>query len=252
MSEDQNDALQDAVQVSRRQLLKGALLGGVAAGVSLPDLAQAQPAAAPAAAATHAAQSQDTPKGYVFLTPAEAGFVEAVSEHMIPADALTPGGIDLGIPVYVDRALSGSWGRGDRIYMEGPWAVGTPMQGYQLPLTPAGLYRAGIAATDDYCVSSFGKTFDLLEASQKEVVLKDLSAGKIAFKGGLPSQAFFAVVYQTVVEGMFADPIYGGNADKASWKMLGFPGVIATHALDMKSFKNKKYTGATLSIADAS
>ena len=29
------------------------------------------------------------------------------------------------------------------------------------------------------------------------------------------------------MEGMFADPIYGGNRDKAGWKMIGFPGVIA-------------------------
>lgn len=26
------------------------------------------------------------------------------------------------------------------------------------------------------------------------------------------------------MEGFFADPIYGGNKDMVSWKMLGFPG----------------------------
>lgn len=245
MPEDQNDAL----QVSRRQLLKGALIGSVAASANMPLIVPAQTTAA---TTERTPQNQEEPKGYAFLTPAEAVFVEAIAEHMVPADTLTPGGIALGIPVYIDRALAGSWGRGDRIYMEGPWAVGTPMQGYQLPLAPAELYRAGIAATDDYCANTFGKTFELLSAALKESVLSDLSAGKIEFKTGLPSRAFFTVLYQTVVEGMFADPIYGGNAEKAGWKMLGFPGVIATHALDMKKFKNKKYTGATLSIADAS
>jgi gluconate 2-dehydrogenase gamma chain len=27
-----------------------------------------------------------------------------------------------------------------------------------------------------------------------------------------------------VREGFLADPVYGGNKDMASWKMLGFPG----------------------------
>ena len=26
------------------------------------------------------------------------------------------------------------------------------------------------------------------------------------------------------IEGMFADPIYGGNKDFAGWKLIGFPG----------------------------
>jgi len=26
-----------------------------------------------------------------------------------------------------------------------------------------------------------------------------------------------------VIEGLFADPVYGGNKDKAGWKMIGFP-----------------------------
>jgi len=237
------------VQVSRRQLLKGALIGSASAGTGLPFIAQAQTAAANTAALNPGNELQ---AGYVFLMPAEASFVEALADHMVPADQLTPGGVELGIPTYIDRALEGSWGKGDRMYLQGPWDKGIPTQGYQLPLTPAQLYRAGIAATNAYCIGTYGKSFDLLEAVQKESVLKDLNAGKINFEGELPSKAFFTILYQTIVEGLFADPIYGGNANKAGWKMVGFPGVIATHTLDMAKFKNKKYTGPTLSIADAS
>ena len=35
------------------------------------------------------------------------------------------------IATYIDRALAGSWGKGDRLYMQGPWARGTANQGYQ-------------------------------------------------------------------------------------------------------------------------
>src|SRR6267378_2044005 len=92
------------------------------------------------------AQQRGTPPpaaGYTFLNLAEAAFIEALVDHMVPADELTPKGTDIGINVYIDRALAGSWGKGDRLYMQGPWKVGVPSQGYQLPLTPAQLYRAG-------------------------------------------------------------------------------------------------------------
>ena len=88
------------------------------------------------------------PAGYSFLNLEEAAFVEALVDHMVPADELTPKGTDIGINIYIDRALAGAWGKGDRLYNQGPWKLGVPSQGYQLPLTPAQLYRAGIAATN--------------------------------------------------------------------------------------------------------
>jgi len=70
---------------------------------------------------------------------------------MIPADEISPKGTDLGVNIYIDRALAGAWGKGERLYMQGPWKLGAPSQGYQLPLTPAQLYRAGIEATNAHC-----------------------------------------------------------------------------------------------------
>ncbi|UMZ72495.1 gluconate 2-dehydrogenase subunit 3 family protein [Natranaerofaba carboxydovora] len=35
---------------------------------------------------------------------------------------------------------------------------------------------------------------------------------------------FFEQLRQHTMEGMFADPIYGGNKDKIGWKLIGFPG----------------------------
>ena len=69
-----------------------------------------------------------------------------------------------GLNIFIDRALAGGWGKGDRLYMQGPWQRGTPNQGYQLPLTPAQLYRAGIEATNAHCRKTYGgKTFDRLD-----------------------------------------------------------------------------------------
>src|SRR3954464_13039791 len=129
----------------RRDFLKGAVVGGAAAAIQQPQSTQAQQPAA-----TAAPNAAAGPEGYAFLNIEEAAFVEALAHHMVPADDLTQKGTDLGINVYIDRALAGAWGKGDRLYMQGPWKQGTPNQGYQLPLTPAELYRAGIAATNAY------------------------------------------------------------------------------------------------------
>src|SRR5579863_10692155 len=72
------------------------------------------------------------------------------------------------------------------LYMQGPWKLGTPSQGYQLPLTPAQLYRAGIAATNAHCRKVYGNTFDRITEARRQEVLTGLSTGKITFDNGLP------------------------------------------------------------------
>jgi gluconate 2-dehydrogenase gamma chain len=132
----------------RRAFLKSAVAGSAAAvTVALPQSAEAQTKPAPAAA-------PPASEGYTFLNLEEAAFVEALVDHMIPADEHSPKGTDMGINVYIDRALAGGWGKGDRLYMQGPWKTGVPSQGYQLPLTPAELYRAGIASANAHCVKT--------------------------------------------------------------------------------------------------
>jgi gluconate 2-dehydrogenase gamma chain len=227
----------------RRDFLKGAVVGGAAAATStgLPQSAQAQtPAAAPAVS------------GYEFLNIEEAAFVEALVDHMVPADDLTPKGTDIGINVYIDRALGGAWGKGDRLYMQGPWKPGVPSQGYQLPLTPAQLCRAGIEATNTHCQKTYSKPFDRLDDKQREEVLLGLSTAKIKFDSGLPVRPFWSTVYQTVMEGMFADPIYGGNRNKAGWKLIGFPGVLALYHDDVEKYRDKQLPNDIVSIADMS
>src|SRR3954447_20497583 len=166
----------------RRNFLKGAVVGGAAAAAGTVAVtpsaeAQTQPAAAPNAAAQ---------PGYAFLNIEEAAFVEALVDHMIPADELSPKGTDIGINIYIDRALAGGWGKGDRLYMQGPWKRGTPNQGYQLPMAPAQLYRAGIEGTNAHCRKTYGKPFDGVSEQQREEVLVALSTNKITFENALP------------------------------------------------------------------
>jgi gluconate 2-dehydrogenase gamma chain len=246
----------------RRTFLKGAVAGSAAAVIgALPQPVPAQQdAPAPAQQDVPAPTQQGAPAPaqsptsatYAYLNLAEQAFVEALVDHMVPADALSPKGTDIGINIYIDHALAGGWGKGERLYMQGPWKPGVPNQGYQLPLTPAELYRAGIAAANAFCVKTYGKSFDKIAESQREEFLLGLQAGKVTFENGPPARVFFTTMYQTVMEGMFSDPIYGGNRNKAGWKIIGFPGVIAVHYQNVEKFRDKKYIADTLSIADVS
>lgn len=228
----------------RRSFLKSAVAGSAAAvTAAIPQSAEAQ---------QRAPASAGTPPAYSYLNLEEQAFIEAVVDHMVPADELSPKGTDVGINIFIDRALAGSWGKGARLYQQGPWKQGVPNQGYQLPLTPAELYRAGIPAANAHCVKTYGKTFDKIDEAQREEFLKAWQAGKVTFEGGPPARVFFGMLYQNVMQGMFSDPIYGGNRDKAGWKLIGFPGIIAVHNQDVEKFRDKKYTADIVSIADMS
>src|ERR1700761_5973934 len=136
----------------RRDFLFKSLAG--AAGAAVLPLSGA--AATPAAAAAPA-PANDGPPGYQWLKPDEQAFVEALVEHMCPADKLSAGGVDLGLNIYFDRALAGNWGQGDRLYLQGPFKPGTPNQGYQLGMTPAQLFRVGGEGLAAYCLATYQK-----------------------------------------------------------------------------------------------
>jgi gluconate 2-dehydrogenase gamma chain len=229
---------------NRRSFLKNAMAGTAAAvTAAVPVAAEAQQGA-PAAA---------TPEpSYSFLNFEEQAFVESLVDHMVPADAHTPRGTDMGLNIFIDRALASGWGNGDRLYMQGPWRQGVPNQGYQLPLTPAQLYRAGIPAANAWCVTTYGKPFDKIGESQRERFLLDWQAGRVQFAEGPPAREFFDMLYENVMQGLFADPIYGGNRDKAGWRMLGFPGIIAVHYQDIDKYRDRRYTANIVGIGDMS
>jgi gluconate 2-dehydrogenase gamma chain len=240
-------------RVDRRGFMAGA---GVLGAVSVNGLAPIMPADAqtnPTSSAPPLPAAAPAPVVYAWLKPNEIAFVEALVDHMIPRDELTGSGTEIGIATYIDRALASSWGKGDRLYRQGPWAKGTPNQGYQLPLTPAELYSAGMHGSDVYCRKTFGKDFAGCTAEQKETFLKDLSGGKITLDGGIPGREFFNMFFENVREGLFADPIYGGNKDKVGWKMIGHPGVAANHAENVKKYNNgQRFPANPVGIADLS
>jgi len=91
-----------------------------------------------------------------------------------------------------------------------------------------------------------------LSEAQREEFLLALQAGKVTFENGPPARVFFTTMYQTVMEGMFADPMYGGNKNKAGWKLIGFPGVIAVNYQNIEKYRDKPFPTNPVGISDMS
>jgi len=228
----------------RRDFLKGA--GAAGTGVAALTAAfQAPPAEAAAQASSAPAES------WLILTAEEVAFYSASADTMIPADELSPSGTDCGIPVFIDRQLAGAWGAGAKMYRAGPFHQGLPEQGYQLALTPRDFFAAGVQAANAWSRKTYGKEFDRLTPAQRAEALKTMQDGK-AELDGFDLKAFFQRLLAVTMEGFFSDPIYGGNRNKASWRMLGFPGLPATYADKIEQYRNKPYVTEPQSIADFS
>ena len=123
------------IQVSRRVFLKGA---GIAAASTIVPACES------------ATKQQAGSRGrYAFFNTEESAFVEAAVARLIPADELGPGAREADVAIYIDRQLAGAWGAGERLYRAGPWdASAKPTMGYQLPYTPAELFRNALRAVD--------------------------------------------------------------------------------------------------------
>ena len=206
--------------MSRLVLLKGAagLAGAAAArGTFGTDVAQAK------------AVAEEAPPPLRFLTQFEFEYVTAMAETIWPTDELGPGARVGGVGNYIDGQLAGSWGQGHRFYLNGPFfQPQTSGHGWQIPMTPADVYRAFLPGFDVYCKTVLGNAYPSLSAAQQTQALTDLQTGKAQIQIGgstaFTSADFFSMFRQNVLEGMLADPAYGGNRNMVGWTWLGFPG----------------------------
>ena len=84
-------------------------------------------------------------------------------------------------------------------------------------------YTAALAAIDAYATAKFGGAFAALTATQQDAVLTDMQKGVAT--GFVPSStAVFTMIRTHAVQGMFGDPVHGGNVNYVGWKLVRFPG----------------------------
>jgi gluconate 2-dehydrogenase gamma chain len=182
----------DSRALSRRDLLKRAGIVGVAA-------------ATPAAALAPTAATVRELDRLESLTAVEAEALEAIVDRLIPADVNGPGALEARVARYIDRALAG-----------------------ELASLRAS-YSDGLAAVDAYARSRFGAALADLAPAQQDAVVRDMEQNvATGFPGG--SRTFFELVREHCLQGMFGDPVHGGNEDFIGWDLVGFPGVKLSFA----------------------
>lgn len=213
-------------RLGRRFFLTAGAAAGTATAVGALDPAGARTFHGEVPWLPHQADVPNPVRGeaFLFFTADERAFIEAATERLFPKDELGPGAKDLRVPLFIDHQLVGPYGRGARWYMQGPWHKGTPSQGFQSRLAPAAMYRAAIKAIGGHVRSTEGgKTFAALPPDRQDALLSAMENGKLDLQG-VDAKTFFKMLLQNTKEGLFSDPIYGGNKGMAGWRMLGFPG----------------------------
>jgi gluconate 2-dehydrogenase gamma chain len=159
------------------------------------------------------------------LTDSAIRTLASIADRIFPAGEELAGGAELGVVDYVLGQLAGPWGHGGRTYRAGPYLRPPHAgHGWQSELTPLDVFRHGLAALDEHAARQHGAAFADLPPEAQDALLSDLERGATPALGPVDPSAFFDLLIDACLEGVFADPRYGGNRDGAAWSWIGFPG----------------------------
>jgi gluconate 2-dehydrogenase gamma chain len=163
-----------------------------------------------------------------FFTAAEARVVAAACERIFPSDDSGPGAREAGVVIYIDRQLAGPYGRDKYRYTKGPWVESGPEHGYQGKANPREVYREGIGKLGDFAE---------LPAARQDERLKSIE-----------STVFFQLLRTHTIEGMFCDPMHGGNAGLIGWQLVGFPGPLMSYREEIDKYHGLPFKRKPVSL----
>jgi gluconate 2-dehydrogenase gamma chain len=155
------------------------------------------------------AQSNNIKVPLRFFTAAEALTVQAAAERILPSDASGPGATEAGVVIYIDRQLAGPYGSDKYRFTQAPFVESVPEHGYQGKQSPREIYREGVRQLENFAD---------LPAAQQDQRLR-----------ATESSLFFRMLRQHTMEGMFSDPMHGGNAGLIGWQLIGYPGPLMSY-----------------------
>jgi gluconate 2-dehydrogenase gamma chain len=165
-----------------------------------------------------------------FFTQQEAKVVVAACERIFPANESGPGATQANAMVYIDRQLAGPYGTDKYRYVQEPFVESDPGHGYQGKENPQQIYRAGIA--------KLGADFVALDAVMQDERLR-----------AIEKTYFFQLLRTHTIEGMFCDPMHGGNANLIGWQMLGYPGPQMSYRAQIGKYNGVAYRPKPQSLA---
>jgi len=179
------------------------------------------------------AQTGDIRVPLKFLTNAEASVVQAACERIFPSDESGPGAKEAGVVIYIDRQLAGPYGRDKYRYAKAPFVESLPEHGYQGKETPREIYRDGIRNLN------LGNLADLPPAEQDQRLR------------AIETTTFFRLLRQHTIEGMFSDPMHGGNAGLIGWQLIGYPGPLMSYRNEIDKNHGLPWRRKPISLAQA-
>ncbi len=153
--------------------------------------------------------------------------LDAFIDRIIPKDELGPGAVECGVGDYIDRCLA------DYLAAEKP------------------LFLDGLANLDVFALRTQGIAFASLTAEKQDAVLTAIDNNQAPNLRG-----FFNRARRLTLEGMFGDPVYGGNKNFAGWDLIRYPGAKLAVGPEDQSMKNppkpfrKELYGAGGLVAD--
>jgi gluconate 2-dehydrogenase gamma chain len=166
-----------------------------------------------------------------FFTEQEALIVAAATARIVPSDETGPGAREAGVVIYIDRQLAGPWGRDAHRYTHEPFDDSAAAEfGYQGAASPQRIYREGLKQLAG---------FDRLPSSEQDAKLIQIE----------PSR-FFDLLRRNTIEGMFCDPLHGGNVDMVGWQLIGFPGPRMSNASEIDKYRGEAFRPKPVSLAD--
>lgn len=270
-------------RLSRRFFLKSSSAAVASAGAATvagvngrSAIAQdATPGATPGATPVHAGMQgmETSERPIAFFNIHEAETVDALVSRLLPGSAEDPGAHEAGVVFYIDHILGGSnLGYTQKIYLQGPFSVVSeqtvPVEassrrdiyesiaissdaltryGFQSMLSPQEIYRRGIEFVDAYAQSQFQNDFVDLTPEQQDQILTAMDEDTVTGFEGPSGRAFFTQLRNHTIEGMFGDPMYGGNRNLAGWKLIGYPG--AQRIYTPEDIKNPSFRREPQSLA---
>jgi gluconate 2-dehydrogenase gamma chain len=133
----------------------------------------------------------DAPAGspkLTYLSPAAAAEIEALAAEIIPTDDM-PGAREAGVIFFIDRALA------------------------TFDQDKCDLYRSGMAEAQKQRSAMYPESNSLAALT---------SGQRIKLLQTMEKTPFFEALRVHTITGFLAEPSWGGNRDKAGWKLIGF------------------------------
>jgi hypothetical protein len=181
--------------------------------------------------------SAPRPEAHRFFTSRQAAVVEDATARIAPgpaddpAEAGHPGAREAGVTGYIDSmlgALEELTGPASRIFAGGPWsnrhASGPDLMARFIALDAVTViawrkrldgwreqYKNGIATLDRLA----GGDFTAAAPGDQDKILARQEAS-----------SFTSLLFEHTIEGLYANPEYGGNRGLVGWTGIGFPGDI--------------------------